>query len=36
MHEAIEMQIRGLLEDNSPVPELHSCAEFVAVSSEAL
>jgi len=31
MHEAIEMHIRGLLEDNLPIPESHSFAEYVAV-----
>ncbi|MBI2557366.1 MAG: type II toxin-antitoxin system HicB family antitoxin [Planctomycetes bacterium] len=31
MHEAIEMHVRGLLEDNLPIPESHSFAEYVAV-----
>ena len=31
MHEAIEMHVRGLLEDNLPVPESHSFAEYIAV-----
>ncbi|MDW8269648.1 MAG: type II toxin-antitoxin system HicB family antitoxin [Anaerolineae bacterium] len=34
MHEAIEMHIRGLLEDNLPMPESHSlatAAEYIAV-----
>ncbi|MBU4319812.1 MAG: type II toxin-antitoxin system HicB family antitoxin [Nitrospinae bacterium] len=31
MHEAIEMHIRGLLEDKLPIPESHSFAEYVAV-----
>ncbi len=31
MHEAIEMHIRGLQEDNLPVPESHSFAEYVVV-----
>jgi predicted RNase H-like HicB family nuclease len=35
MYEAIEMHIRGLLEDKLPVPESHSFAEYVAVPSEA-
>ena len=30
-HEAIEMHVRGLLEDNLPIPESHSFAEYVAV-----
>lgn len=31
MHEVIEMHVRGLLEDNLPIPESHSFAEYVAV-----
>ena len=31
MHEAIEMHIRGLLEDGLPVPRSYSSAEYVAV-----
>lgn len=31
MHEAIEMHVRGLLEDNLSVPESHSFAEYVIV-----
>ena len=31
MHEAIEMHVRGLQEDNLPIPESNSSAEFVAV-----
>lgn len=31
MHEAIELHIRGLLEDKLPIPESNSFAEFVAV-----
>jgi len=31
MHEAIELQVRGLLEDNLPIPESHSFAEYVIV-----
>jgi predicted RNase H-like HicB family nuclease len=31
MHEAIEMHVRGLLEDNLPIPEPTSSAEYVAV-----
>jgi predicted RNase H-like HicB family nuclease len=33
MHQAIEMHIRGLLEDNLPIPKPRSFAEYVAVSS---
>ena len=36
MHEAIEMHVRGLLEDNLPVPVSRSSAEYVAVPSETL
>jgi len=31
MHEAIEMNVRGLLEDNLPVPESNSFAEYIVV-----
>ncbi|OQA47177.1 MAG: hypothetical protein BWY52_00300 [Chloroflexi bacterium ADurb.Bin325] len=31
MHEAIEMHVRGLQEDNLVVPESHSFAEYIAV-----
>jgi predicted RNase H-like HicB family nuclease len=31
MHDAIEMHVRGLLEDNLPVPESSSFAEYIAV-----
>lgn len=31
MYEAIEMHVRGLLEDGLPIPESHSFAEYVAV-----
>jgi predicted RNase H-like HicB family nuclease len=33
MHEALEMHIQGMLEDNLPIPESHSYAEYVAVAS---
>jgi predicted RNase H-like HicB family nuclease len=33
MHEAVEMHIQGMLEDNLPIPESHSYAEYVAVAS---
>jgi len=32
MHEAIEMHIKGLIEDNLPVPESCSLSEYMAVS----
>jgi predicted RNase H-like HicB family nuclease len=31
MHKAIELHVQGLLEDNLPVPESNSFAEYVAV-----
>jgi len=31
MHGAVEMHVQGLLEDNLPVPESQSFAEYVAV-----
>ncbi len=31
MHEAIELHVRGLVEDKLPVPESHSFAEYVIV-----
>ncbi len=31
MHKAIEMHVRGLLEDKLPIPESHASAEYVAV-----
>lgn len=31
MHEAIKMHIEGLIEDNLPIPESQSFAEYVAV-----
>ncbi len=32
MHEAIEMHVRGLLEDNLSIPETTSFAEYIAVN----
>ena len=34
MHQAIEMHICGLLEDNLPIPKSRSFAEYVAVASK--
>ena len=34
MYEAIEMHIDGLLEDNLPVPESSSFAEYVAINDK--
>jgi predicted RNase H-like HicB family nuclease len=31
MYEAIQMHVRGLLEDNLPIPESNSFAEYIAV-----
>jgi predicted RNase H-like HicB family nuclease len=31
MHSAIDLHVRGLLEDNLPIPKPHSSAEYVAV-----
>ena len=31
MHEAIELHIRGLREDNLPIPEPQSVAEYVTI-----
>jgi predicted RNase H-like HicB family nuclease len=31
MYEAIDMHIHGLLEDNLPVPESHTRAEYVVI-----
>lgn len=31
MHKAIEMHVQGLLEDNLPVPQSSSFAEYIAV-----
>lgn len=31
MHEAIEMHIKGLLEDHLPIPPSSSSAEYIAV-----
>lgn len=33
MHEAIEMHVRGMLEDNLPVPKSRSSAEYVAIEA---
>jgi predicted RNase H-like HicB family nuclease len=31
MHEAIELHVHGLLEDNLPIPESTSSAEYITV-----
>ena len=35
MYEAIEMHIQGLLEDELPIPESNSFAEYVAVNEKS-
>jgi predicted RNase H-like HicB family nuclease len=32
MHEAIELHVRGLLEDKLPVPQSRSSAEYIAIT----
>ncbi len=32
MHEAIELHIQGLKEDNLPIPKSYSIAEYVAIA----
>ncbi len=32
MHAAIQFHIQGMIEDNLPIPESHSFAEFMAVA----
>jgi len=34
IYEAIEMHVQGLLEDNLPVPESESFAEYVAIAEK--
>ena len=31
MYEAIEMHIKGLVEDNSPIPKPHTTAEYIVI-----
>jgi predicted RNase H-like HicB family nuclease len=33
MHAAIEMHVRGLQEDNLPIPKAHASAEYVAIGA---
>jgi predicted RNase H-like HicB family nuclease len=33
MHEAIEMHIQGMLEDNLPIPKSMAIAEYIAVAA---
>jgi len=32
MHEAVELHVRGMLEDRTPVPEGAALAEYIAVT----
>jgi predicted RNase H-like HicB family nuclease len=32
MYEALEMHVRGLIEDNMPIPESEALAEYIAVA----
>jgi len=36
MYEAIEMHLKGLIEDGLPIPESQAFAEYIAVPKEAL
>lgn len=33
IHEAIEMHVQGLVEDNLPIPEPQSFADYVAIAA---
>jgi predicted RNase H-like HicB family nuclease len=33
MHEAVEMQIQGMMEDKLPIPENVTVAEYIAVTA---
>lgn len=33
MHEAIEMHVRGMIEDGLPVPQAEASAEYVAIAA---
>ncbi len=35
MHEAIEMHVRGLREDDEPIPAPHAVAEYVAIELDS-
>jgi predicted RNase H-like HicB family nuclease len=32
MHEAVELHIRGMIEDKTPIPESVTLAEYIAVT----
>jgi predicted RNase H-like HicB family nuclease len=33
MHEAVEMHVQGMLEDNLPIPDSVTAAEYIAVTA---
>jgi predicted RNase H-like HicB family nuclease len=33
MHEAVEMHVQGMLEDNLPIPESVAIAEYIAIEA---
>jgi predicted RNase H-like HicB family nuclease len=33
MHEAVEMHVQGMLEDNLPIPENTALAEYIAIAA---
>lgn len=33
MHEAVEMHVQGMLEDNLPIPDSVTVAEYIAVAA---
>jgi predicted RNase H-like HicB family nuclease len=33
MHEAVEMHVQGMLEDNLPIPDSVTVAEYIAVTA---
>lgn len=33
MHEAVEMHVQGMLEDNLPIPESVTVAEYIAIAA---
>ena len=35
IYEAIEMHVQGLLEDNLPIPESESFAEYIAIAEKS-
>jgi len=33
MHEAVEMHVQGMLEDNLPIPDSVTVAEYIAIAA---